>query len=54
MNNDLNNQITRSPSKRMMVRILIGLVIIAALMLTMHVLINSFDLLSFMRGLHGG
>lgn len=54
MNNNLNKQITRSPSRKMMVRVLIGLVVVAVLMLTMHVLINSFDLLSFMRGLHGG
>jgi hypothetical protein len=36
------------------VKAAIVVVIILALMLTMHVLVNNLDILSFMRKLHGG
>ncbi len=41
-------------NRKRIVRIVVAIVIILALMLTMHVLVNNFDVLGFMRRLHGG
>ena len=41
-------------NRKRIVRIVIAIVIILALMLTMHLLVNNLDVLGFMRRLHGG
>jgi len=41
-------------NRKRIVRIVVAIVIILALMLTMHVLVNNLDMLGFMRRLHGG
>ena len=41
-------------NRKRIVRIVIAIVIVLALMLTMHVLVNNLDMLGFMRRLHGG
>ena len=41
-------------NRKRIVRIVIAIVVILALMLTMHVLVNNLDLLGFMHRLHSG
>ena len=41
-------------NRKRIVRIIIAILIILALMLTMHILVNNLDVLGFMRRLHGG
>jgi hypothetical protein len=41
-------------NKRKIVKIVIWAVVILALMGTMHILVNYFDLFEFLRKLHGG
>lgn len=41
-------------NRKRIVRIVIVIVIILALMLTMHVLVNTFDLPAVLRAMHGG
>jgi hypothetical protein len=41
-------------NRKRIVRIIIAIVIILAVMLTMHILVNNLDVLGFMRRLHGG
>lgn len=40
--------------KRKIVKIVVWVVVILGLMLTMHILVNYFDLFEFLRNLHGG
>jgi hypothetical protein len=40
-------------SRKRIVRIIIAIVIILALMLMMHVLVNNLDVFGFIRRLHG-
>jgi hypothetical protein len=40
--------------KKWIVKVLIVIAVIASLMLTMHVLVNNFNLLGFLRSMHGG
>ena len=44
----------RTISRKTVRRAIIAIVVIVGLMLTMHVLVNSVDIFSFMRSLHGG
>ncbi len=41
-------------NRKRLVRILIVIVMIVALLLTMHILVNNFDLFGALRSLHGG
>lgn len=41
-------------TRKRIVRTLIVIGVIAALLLTMHILINSFDLPGALRAMHGG
>ncbi len=41
-------------NKKKIVKIVVWVVIILALMGTMHILVNTFDLFTFLRKLHGG
>ena len=41
-------------SKKRIVRIIIWVVVILALMGTMHIIVNYFDMFEFLRKLHGG
>ncbi len=41
-------------NKKKIVKIIIGVIIILALMGTMHILVNYFDMFEFLRKLHGG
>ncbi len=41
-------------SKKRIVKIIIWVVVILALMGTMHILVNYFDMFEFLRKLHGG
>ncbi len=40
-------------TRRRLITLLLALVIIVALLATMHFLVNNLDLLAFLRGLHG-
>ncbi len=41
-------------NKKRIVRIIVLVVVILALMGTMHILVNYFDMFEFLRKLHGG
>ena len=41
-------------NRKRLVRIFIVIAVILALMLTMHILVNNFDLFGALRSLHGG
>ncbi|WP_343418225.1 hypothetical protein [Candidatus Flexifilum breve] len=41
-------------NRKRIVQILIVIVVIVALLLTMHILVNNFDLFGTLRSLHGG
>jgi len=41
-------------NRKHLVRIFIVIVVIVALMLTMHILVNNFDLFGALQALHGG
>jgi len=41
-------------NKRRIIKIVIWAVVVLALMGTMHILVNYFDLLTFLQKLHGG
>jgi hypothetical protein len=41
-------------TKNRLVKVVIWIVVIAALLLTIHTLVNYFDLFEFVRKLHGG
>jgi hypothetical protein len=41
-------------NKKKIVKIAIWVVVILALMVTMHILVNYFDLFEFIQKLHGG
>ena len=41
-------------NKKKIVKIIVWAVVILALMGTMHLLVNNFDLLPFIQKLHGG
>jgi hypothetical protein len=41
-------------NKKKITRVLIWIVVILALLGTMHILVNYFDLFEFLRALHGG
>jgi hypothetical protein len=41
-------------NKKKLMRVLIWIVVILALLGTMHILVNYFDLFEFLRTLHGG
>ena len=36
------------------IKVVIAVAIIAGLMLTMHILVNNFNLLGFLKAMHGG
>ncbi len=40
--------------RKRIVRILIVIAVIVALMLTMHILVNNFDLFGALQAMHGG
>ncbi len=44
----------KADNKKRIVKIIIGVVVILALMGTMHILVNYFDMFEFLRKLHGG
>ena len=44
----------KADSKKKIVKIAIWVVVILALLGTMHILVNYFDLFEFLRKLHGG
>jgi hypothetical protein len=41
-------------NRKRIVRIVVAIVTILALMLTMHILVNTFDLPGALRAMHGG
>lgn len=41
-------------TKRKIMKVVIWIVVILALMLTMHILVNYFNMFDFIRSLHGG
>ena len=41
-------------NKKRIVKVVIWVVVIAALLGTMHILVNYFDLFTFLQKLHGG
>ncbi len=41
-------------TRKKIVKVVIWVIVIAGLLLTAHVLVNYFDLLGFLRTLHGG
>jgi hypothetical protein len=41
-------------TRKKIVKIAVWVVVILALMATMHILVNYFDLFEFLRKLHGG
>ncbi len=41
-------------SKRKIMKVVIWVVVILGLMLTMHILVNYFDMFQFLKSLHGG
>lgn len=41
-------------NKKKIVKVVIWIVAILALMVTMHILVNYFDMFEFLRKLHGG
>ena len=41
-------------NRKRMVRIAIAIAIVLAVLLTMHVLVNTFDLPGVLRAMHGG
>lgn len=41
-------------TRKKIVKVVIWIIVIAALLLTAHILVNSFDTLEFFRKLHGG
>ena len=41
-------------SKKKIVKVVVWIVVILALMVTMHILVNYFDMFEFLRKLHGG
>ncbi len=41
-------------TRKRFVTFLLALVLVLALLTTMHFLVNNLDLLAFLRGLHGG
>ena len=41
-------------NKKKIVKIVVWVAVILALMLTMHILVNYFDMFEFLRSLHGG
>lgn len=41
-------------NRKRIVRILIVIAVIVALMLTMHILVNNFNLFGALRSMHGG
>lgn len=44
----------KTDNKRKIVKIVIWVVLIIAMLGTMHILVNYFDLFEFLRKLHGG
>lgn len=40
--------------KKRIVKVVIWLVVVVALLATMHILVNYFDLFTFLQQLHGG
>jgi hypothetical protein len=44
----------RTLSRKQIVTALLAFVVIISVMLTLHILVNNFDLFSFARSLHGG
>lgn len=44
----------RTLSRKTVRRAIIAIVVMVGIMLTMHILVNSFDLMGFMRSIHGG
>lgn len=41
-------------TRRKILKVAIWVIVIAAVLLTAHILVNSFDALEFFRKLHGG
>ena len=41
-------------SKKKVMKVIVWVVVILALMVTMHILVNYFDMFEFLRKLHGG
>lgn len=44
----------KADGKKKIMRVVIWVVVILALMLTMHILVNYFNVFEFIRNLHGG
>lgn len=44
----------KADSKKRIMKVVVWVVVILALMLTMHILVNYFDMFEFLRKLHGG
>jgi len=44
----------KSDNKKKIVKVIVWVVVIAAVLATMYILVNSFDLVEFLRKLHGG
>ena len=50
----INKMEQKVDNKKKIVKIIVWAVVILALMRTMHILVNNFDLLPFLQKLHGG
>lgn len=44
----------KAETRKWVVKAVVWMVVIAAVLLTAHVVVNYFDLLGFLRKLHGG
>jgi hypothetical protein len=44
----------RTLSRKQIVTAILALAVIIGVMLTLHIMVNNFDLFSFARSLHGG
>ena len=44
----------KTDNKKKIVKVIVWVVVIAAVLATMHILVNYFDLIEFLRKLHGG
>jgi hypothetical protein len=49
-----NNMEQKIATKKKLVRVIIWAAVILALLGTMHILVNYFDLFGFLQRLHGG
>ncbi len=44
----------KADTKKKIMKVVVWVVVILGLMLTMHILVNYFDMFQFLKSLHGG